>query len=129
MTKAVTTSATYAPAPESVGAARRFVGGVLRTRGCSDDAIEDATLLTSEIVTNAVVHARTELKLHLSVSSGTIRVEVDDQGMGATVLTYAEPDEVRGRGLSIVEALADRWGEEHRAGGRHRVWFELAVNA
>lgn len=125
MTDTLASSATFPAATESAAAARQFVKEALRRRGCAPEAIETATLLTSEVVTNAVVHARTGFRLHLHVAPKLIRVEVDDEGMGAAVLTYAGDDEVRGRGLYIVDTLADRWGDEHRPGGRHRVWFEL----
>jgi anti-sigma regulatory factor (Ser/Thr protein kinase) len=127
MTDMLDASATFAAAPESAAAAREFVGAALRRRGCPSKAIDTVSLLTSEVATNAVVHARTDFQLRLRVTVKVIRVEVEDEGMGAAVLTYADQDEVRGRGLYIVDALADRWGDERRSGGRHRVWFELQV--
>lgn len=125
MTDVLESSEIFAAAPESAAAARKFVGDSLRLRGCGSDVIDTAMLLTSEVATNAVVHARTGFRLHVRVTAKVVRVEVDDEGMGAAVLTYADHDEVRGRGLFIVDSLADRWGDEHRSGGRHRVWFEL----
>lgn len=126
MSDAVTEVA-FAPAPEAAKDARRFVEAGLRDHGCTEETVEIVTLLTSEVATNAVVHARTDFLVRLKLREERVRVEVDDEGMGAAVLTYAEPDDARGRGLSIVDALADRWGDEHRPGGRHRVWFELAM--
>ncbi len=129
MTDVLDASENFAAAPESASAAREFVGDALSRRGCSPDVVETTMLLTSEVATNAVVHARTGFRIRLRVKVGLIRIEVEDEGMGAAVLTYADHDEVRGRGLYIVDALADRWGDEHRPGGRHRVWFELQVRS
>ncbi len=129
MTELLETSANFAAAPESAAAARELVGESLRQRGCAPETIDTAALLTSEVATNAVVHARTGFRLRIRVTEAVIRVEVDDEGMGAAVLTYADHDEVRGRGLYIVDALADRWGDERRPGGRHRVWFELRAQS
>lgn len=127
--KEFSTSASFPAVPESAGAARRFVHEALRQRDAADDDIEKALLLTSEVVTNAVVHARTEFQLSLRVTPGVIRIEVDDEGAGGELLTYAPRDAVRGRGLHIVDALAHRWGGEHRATGQHRVWFELEARS
>jgi len=129
MTDVLDSTAKFAAAPESAAAAREFVGDALSRRGCAPDVVETTMLLTSEVATNAVVHARTDFRLHLHVKEDLIRIEVDDEGMGAAVLTYADHDDARGRGLYIVDALADRWGDEHRPGGRHRVWFELSVQS
>ncbi len=122
-------SAEFPASPQSAAAARRFVEAELRGQGWSANDIDTALLLTSEVVTNAVVHARTALVVQLELSRDRIRVDVDDQGMGVAVLGSAGVDDVGGRGLQIVDALADRWGDERRAGGRHRVWFELRTHA
>jgi anti-sigma regulatory factor (Ser/Thr protein kinase) len=122
-------SAEFPAAPESAGEARRLVEAALRRRAWSPEDIQIALLLTSEVVTNAVVHARTGLSLRLRLAPDMVRVEVDDEGMGAAVLTVAGVDDLRGRGLQIVDSLADRWGDEHRSNGRHRVWFELRMHA
>ena len=127
--KEFSTSASFPAVPESAGAARRFVKEALGQRDLAPDDIEKALLLTSEVVTNAVVHARTEFQLSLRVTPGVIRVDVDDEGTGGELLTHAPRDAVRGRGLHIVDALAHRWGGEHRATGQHRVWFELEARS
>jgi anti-sigma regulatory factor (Ser/Thr protein kinase) len=95
---------------------------------CGPSATEAALLLTSELVTNAVVHTDTvgvEVQAHCD---GTrLRVCVDD---GATTPLKpvggdgAEPPAGGGRGLWLVEALAARWGCEALPEGK-RVWFEV----
>ena len=91
-------------------------------------AFWNARLLTSEIVTNSVRHARAGpedwIGLDVALSADAVRVEVHDQGPGfSPQLGNAHVDSVSGRGLLLVEELADRWGV--REGGS-RVWFEIA---
>lgn len=114
-----------AAVPESVRAAREAVSGVLRNHG-HGDAVDTAVLLTSELVTNAVVHARSTVQLHAAVQSGVLRVEAHDRSPRQPVRRDATRDSVDHRGLVIVSALADRWGYTELAGGKY-VWFELAV--
>jgi anti-sigma regulatory factor (Ser/Thr protein kinase) len=89
--------------------------------------IRDAQLLVSEVVTNSIKHSGSDDPIHLRVweRSAGLKIEVADGGFGF------ESDEPReagegegGRGLLILEALADRWGTSRDA--RARVWFELS---
>jgi anti-sigma regulatory factor (Ser/Thr protein kinase) len=81
--------------------------------------IELVQLLTSELVTNAAVHARSPLELVLDHRAAAVRVEVYDRD--TTIPTDAE----KGRGLVLVDALADRWGANGTTTGKV-VWFEIA---
>ena len=86
-----------------------------------------ARLLASEIVTNSVVHGGSSeddwIGLDVALSPGGVRVEVTDHGPGfAAAPARPEPDDTSGRGLYLVDALADRWGS---ADGGTRVWFEV----
>jgi anti-sigma regulatory factor (Ser/Thr protein kinase) len=110
-------------APSAAGA-RRFVAAALRRWDCPDDFIELVLLLTSELVTNAYRHARTETRVSARSERGRIRIEVRDVGGGEPELRPLDTDRVDGRGLQIVDALADRWGYESNADGT-AVWFEL----
>jgi anti-sigma regulatory factor (Ser/Thr protein kinase) len=108
----------------SAASARRFVAAALRRWGCPDDFIELVLLLTSELVTNAYRHARTETRVSVRLDDDCARVEVRDVGRGEPELRPRDTDRVDGRGLQIVDALADRWGYHSNAGGT-AVWFEL----
>jgi anti-sigma regulatory factor (Ser/Thr protein kinase) len=110
-------------APSAAGA-RRFVAAALRRWACSDDLVELVLLLTSELVTNAYRHARTETRVAVRFDRACVRIEVRDVGGGRPELRPVDTDRVDGRGLQIVDALADRWGYDTHDGGT-AVWFEL----
>lgn len=85
---------------------------------------EVAELLVTELVANAVVHAAAPARLRL-VYDGELGLEVTDGSASPPALRCAEPEDESGRGLELVEALADRWGFESRKGGK-TVWCWLA---
>lgn len=92
-------------------------------------AVADAArLLISELVINAVLHAGTELELVLRSRAGHLRVEVTDGSSAVPVRRAYSPDSPTGRGLLILEDLADTWGTDVRDGSK-TVWFELDVPA
>ena len=115
---------TLPPEPASVSRARGFVRETLVAEGVDSAAAVPAVLLTSELVTNGVIHAGTDLEVRLDVAEDAIRVEVVDSGGGCPVAEEVPPDAERGRGLTIVSRLATRWGVALDA-GRTAVWFEL----
>jgi anti-sigma regulatory factor (Ser/Thr protein kinase) len=83
----------------------------------------DLALLVSELVANAVVHGRGEVLLRLQVDGPVVRGEVVDEGGGfERDLRERSVEDVSGRGLAIVEALASRWGIHE---GTTHVWFEV----
>jgi anti-sigma regulatory factor (Ser/Thr protein kinase) len=90
--------------------------------------IESARLLVSELVVNAVIHARTEARLSLAFDGELLHVEVAD---GSTVRPRRRdysPTATTGRGLMILDAVADRWGVEMGPDSK-TVWFDLACPA
>ncbi|WP_055482711.1 ATP-binding protein [Sphaerimonospora mesophila] len=116
----------------SVGIARAFVRDLLRVAECHQ--VDDALLLVSELVTNAVQHSDSGLHRHGQVSvavvdaGATIRVDVTDDGSSGAfpmVAEAADLDTERGRGLWLVDRLATRWGAHGSPAGRV-VWFEIA---
>ena len=93
------------------------------------DAVADAArLLISELVINAVLHAGTESELVLRSRPGQLRVEVSDGSSAMPVRRPYSPTAPSGRGLLILEDLADSWGIDVGDGSK-TVWFELAVPA
>ncbi|MFE7354789.1 ATP-binding protein [Streptomyces sp. NPDC057543] len=96
----------------------------LRYRWRAEPA-EVAELLLSELVTNALIHTRHGAVVTLSVASAGLRVEVRDfvSGLPPSYVPDAD-DGTHGRGLFLVESLADAWGVGAHALGKV-VWFEL----
>jgi len=89
------------------------------------ERVDDATLLVSELVTNAVKYGPEEESIQLIVHHGDQRTRftVHDLGLGPLPEMRAQDDpEPGGHGLRLVDALAERWGVER---GSTRVWFEL----
>lgn len=117
------------PRPESAAVARRFVREVLDAWDC-DDAEELALLLTSEVVSNAVRHAATELVVRLCFDDDAmlLRIEVADGDARLPVVQRPPADATGGRGLLLVEALSRRWGADATDGGKV-VWFELGARS
>ncbi|MEK2477865.1 SpoIIE family protein phosphatase [Streptomyces noursei] len=122
-------AATFEPVGRSVATARAFVRDTLQGWGYAD-VVDDAVVLTSELVTNAVVHAGTAADVLCLRTDGGIRISVADrypereiplQNTGQTVV---HPDREGGRGLLLCGALAARWGVEYTAAQKH-VWFHL----
>jgi anti-sigma regulatory factor (Ser/Thr protein kinase) len=112
--------------PESVKAAREFVAGALAAWHL-DDLAEVAGLLTSELATNAVIHARTAYHIAVEYRPPELLVEVHDGSRHRPLPRRAvtERKAANGWGLLIVEALADRWGSRSEGEGK-KVWFTLS---
>jgi serine/threonine-protein kinase RsbW len=89
-----------------------------------DGILDTAELLTSELVTNALLHAGTDLVVHVEAENGTVRVAVDDGSANGPRLGSPDTIDLGGRGLPLVASLADRWGWEPLPVGK-RVWFEV----
>jgi anti-sigma regulatory factor (Ser/Thr protein kinase) len=114
------------PVPQSVGEARRLVRAALAARGAGVDA-DVAVLLTSEVVTNALLHARSSMTLAVDVGPDTVRVAVHDGSVAPPHVNNYSTTAATGRGLHLVAALASRWGQDVAENGDGKwVWFELA---
>jgi DNA-binding NarL/FixJ family response regulator len=104
-------------------AARRFVEETLARWDCAS-VLDTVNLLVSELVTNAVIHARSEADVAVRLTADAVRVEVSDQASGAPARRVADDEATSGRGFEIVEALASAWGVEPGPTGK-TVWFEV----
>lgn len=111
----------FEPDGPNARAARQFVAEAVTAVGMSPD---DALLLASELVTNVVLHARTDFIVRMAVTDEAIRVAVMDANTRLPTRVKAPVDATSGRGLSIVDAVAQRWGVDAHPGGK-TVWFEL----
>ena len=102
---------------------RRHAGASL-----SSDALEDAVLLVSEVVTNAVLHGSPPVTLVLDPvdDGGRLRVAVSDCRTSDPTVQPLEPMALGGRGMAVVARVATRWGVDHLPGGTKRVWFEVS---
>lgn len=121
------------PDPAEVGRARRWARSRLVGSGIGDDEplAETLILLISELVTNAVVHTGCPAVLRMlfggtgaSGAAGTVRVEVADASDRPPLQRHAEGDDTGGRGLELVDGLADRWGWLPEGAGK-QIWCEV----
>ncbi len=94
---------------------------------CAAARLDDAKLLVSELVTNAVVRALSPVELRVIESVRSVRIEVHDRSPHVPSPADAGPDAEHGRGLSIVDRLADRWGTDRGDADGKAVWFELTT--
>jgi anti-sigma regulatory factor (Ser/Thr protein kinase) len=117
----VTSTRSFPCQPEAVTAARRFVRDVLSDH--SRETVEAAELMASELATNCVRHARTDFEMAIH-DKGQVRIEVRDSGGGRPRVLSPAPQEPSGRGLRIVEAMADAWGVVPGSDGK-AVWFTV----
>ena len=107
-------------------AARRFVTQALA--GWDDhegDLTDTVTLLVSELVTNAVLHAGSDVEVMVRLTATAARIEVTDASAEPIAPRDATTEEASGRGLALVGSLAQRWGVRPAAGGGKTVWFEV----
>jgi len=112
----------FPPTELAPGRARRFVSTMLQHWRCEEEVADVANLLTSEVVSDAVRQAPSEVAVHVEADDELVRVEVsDDPGL------LFDPDDgafERRAGRRVVRSLASRWGSDL---DRHRTttWFEL----
>lgn len=109
----------------AVREARSLVRGLLEQWG-RDELIEDASLVVTELVANAVEHAHSACQLAVTRSNGGVRIEVQDAGEGTPEPQAPSATAEGGRGLLIIAALSTAWGIEDAPQGK-TVWVELAT--
>lgn len=107
----------------SVRGARTLVRDELGRWG-ADDLVDDCCVIVSELVTNVIQHAGTAFALRIKGGSDWVYGEIFDTGEGFLCQREADLDATSGRGLLIVENLADDWGVANARHGKV-VWFML----
>jgi anti-sigma regulatory factor (Ser/Thr protein kinase) len=114
----------FPPDPAVLTAARSFAADRLRAL----DLValrDDVQLLLTELVTNVIIHARTAFDVRLERAGDGVRVEVVDGNPTMPAAGTLAPGALSGRGLTLVQSLASRWGAHHNEGAGKTVWFEV----
>jgi serine phosphatase RsbU (regulator of sigma subunit)/anti-sigma regulatory factor (Ser/Thr protein kinase) len=128
-------SAAYQPDPSAAAAARRFVRQTLQSWDIAQRSteagrlVDDAVLLTSELVTNAVVHAGTALDVTCRIAGGDLEIAVRDRHPSRSLPDIPEAASLsaeRGRGLLLPSALATSWGVTYARTAK-AVWFRMSL--
>lgn len=114
----------HAADPDAVRAARAMVRSCCQEADVDEDTSDNAVLLTSETVTNALIHGHSAARIHVQAQTQLVRVEVGDDSAQTPQVVHPGPDAMGGRGLEIVDMLARQWGVEQEPGGK-TVWFEV----
>ena len=111
---------------ESVGEARSWLSDFLRRRSVGARALEDATLIVSELVTNAIRYGAGSTVLRAAVTDRTVQVSVTDSGDALPELLPLDTRRVGGLGLRFVDEVASGWGVAPFPGGK-TVWATVAL--
>jgi anti-sigma regulatory factor (Ser/Thr protein kinase) len=114
----------FEPKPESAGLTRGFTAGVLQGAGWAQQ-VDTAVLLVSELVTNAIRHARGPCALVVSFAEDSVELSVEDGDPRLPVARGATGYEEDGRGLLLLDALAESWGARPLPAGGKAIWFVL----
>jgi anti-anti-sigma factor len=118
-----------APTTTAPAAARAYVHDLLdywRAALPGQETVDRAELLADELVTNAVLHARTPLRLLLELRGDLLHISVQDQSPRLLRLVAHDPERDSGRGLRLVEELAASWGVRPRPDGKV-IWCTLRL--
>ena len=123
----VVRSELFAPTSASVAAARRFISECVEQLGLR--SMPDIQLIVSELATNSVRHAESHFDITVEkVDQKRARIEVRDFGDGTPQVEVSGPFSEEGRGLQVVDRLAEHWGiEEHPEGRGKSIWFIVDV--
>lgn len=115
------------PLARSVPDARRQVRSTIAAWGL-DAIVDTVVLLTSEVVTNAVLHARTDFTLRITRhGEDGVRVSVTDSSPVPPAMRARSDTATTGRGLRLLDELASEWRTEDANGGGKTVWFTVTA--
>ena len=109
------------------GQARRAVRRQLEAWDVDPGVVDDVVLITSELVTNAFIHARPPIDVALRLRGREVVLEVQDRALLRPRRRRPDDDDEHGRGLNIVEVLADSWGTRASESGK-TVWCALRLD-
>jgi anti-sigma regulatory factor (Ser/Thr protein kinase) len=126
---AASRSATMQVAAEPTGPSRvrQWMTARLREWSVPESVIGAAILCTSELTTNALLHAGTPAQVHIDLNAERLLVSVADTGTrGSVIRARADTLASRGRGLGLIEELSDSWGTDPTVRGS-TVWFEMLL--
>jgi anti-sigma regulatory factor (Ser/Thr protein kinase) len=113
---------------DSVPATRAFLARLLDGWGIQDQVIDDASLLATELLSNAVKLGTGSVELCVEAEDGLLHVAVHDHANGTPVVSHAGTASPNGRGLWIVQSIAHSWGTESDGEEPGKtVWFELTT--
>ncbi|MFF2554918.1 MEDS domain-containing protein [Nocardia sp. NPDC058058] len=116
----------YPPVPEAVPAARRLVTDQLQAWGHPAQFVDDAALVVSELVANAVIHAGTMFRVSITRSDTSVTITTEDLSSNQPALNpHRARTSTGGRGLLLIAAISSRWGIDPVPHGK-RVWSEIA---
>ena len=123
--QSVTEEWEFAPEPSSTRDVRRMVVVALEAADLHD-LVTAASLVVSELATNAVLHARTPFVVRLRVRRTVLRIEVQDGSRAAPVMRHFSNQATSGRGLRLVDGLSRAWGVDPVSGPAGKVvWAEI----
>jgi len=113
--------------PTGPSRVRQWMSARLRDWSAPEPVISAAVLCTSELTTNALLHAGTPAQVHLDLNAERLLVSVADTGTRGTVIrAHADRMSSRGRGLGLIEDLSNSWGTDPTVRGT-TVWFEMLI--
>lgn len=116
--------ARLAAKPRCVGAARRLTHTTLQSWGLATLG-DVAVLLVSELTTNAILHAHSTVGIQLQTNPTGVRVDICDDSPVPPQLRRYTPEAATGRGVRLLQSLADTWGVQQSPAGGKCVWFTL----
>ncbi|WP_090012562.1 ATP-binding protein [Lentzea albidocapillata] len=108
----------------SCARARQVVREAAASWGLSEDLVDDAQLVVTELVSNGIDHGEGPITLTVSRKAGGMLVEVHDESSELPQLRPVDPSSPRGRGMQLVRALSVNWGTTPQSGGKV-VWAQL----
>lgn len=123
MSESVAASVTLDSDPRNVGRARSVLREAL-TRSGAEHLVDSASVVLSEVVTNAFVHAGGRVRVDVAATSDWVRVEVQDGSSSVPARRNYASTAGTGRGVPLMDSMADRWGIAERPVGK-AVWFEV----